>query len=105
MAESADLPLSPESDRRFVEQQIRAHVGIAQWKPDPYALTAEAESWRRAFAIAALLNAGVVDPDELARRLDASRQEIEDDTRLVPYLDRTIAGLLSVLGWHFDSHT
>jgi len=96
---------SDDTDRRFVERQIRTHVDIAQWKPDPHALTASPEAWRRAFAIAALAKDGVVDTAEVARRLGASEQEIEEDARLVPYLDRTIAGLLSVLGWHFDSHT
>jgi len=105
MAYPPDESLPTDADRRFVERQIRAHVEIAQWKPDPHALTATPAAWRRAFAIAALADDGVVDTAELARRLSASEREIEEDARLVPYLDRTIAGLLSVLGWHFDSHT
>jgi hypothetical protein len=105
MTDSREQPVPSETDRRFVERQIRSHVDIAQWQPDPYALAAKPESWRRAFTIAALAQDGVTDVDELAQRLGVSRQEIEDDIRLVPYLDRTIAGLLSVLGWHFDSHT
>jgi hypothetical protein len=103
MTESSDgVPVS-DTDRRFVEQQIRAHVDLAQWKPDPYALTAPVEAWRRAFAIAELRREGIAETADLARHLGASEQEIESDARLVPYLDRTIAGLLSVLGWHFQS--
>lgn len=92
-----------ERDRRFIERQIRVHVDIAQWKPHPYALTATPEAWRRAFAIASLRRGGVTDSAEIGRRLGTGAQEVDDDSRLIPYLDRTIAGLLSVLGWHFDS--
>ena len=105
MSESREQSPPSESDRRFVEQQIRAHVDIAQWKPDPHALSANAESWRRAFTIAALADEGVSDVDGLVQRLGVPAAQIEDDSRLVPYLDRTIAGLLSVLGWHFQSRT
>ena len=90
-------------DRRFVERQIRAHIDVAQWKPDAHALQATPECWRRAFAIEALRREGVTDRGELARRLDAEEREVEEDSRLAPYLDRTVAGLLSVLGWYFDS--
>jgi hypothetical protein len=67
-------------------------------------LDASPESWRRAFGIAQLQREGVQDPVEIARRLDTDEQTVEADARLVPYLDRTVAGLLSVLGWYVDSN-
>lgn len=92
-----------QTDLRFVERQIIVHVDLTQWKPDGHVQASRPECWRRAFAIAHLRREGVTDISELASRLDASEEEIEEDRRLVPYLDRTVAGLLSVLGWYVDS--
>ena len=92
-----------ETDLRFVERQIIDHVDLTQWKPDAHVRESHPACWRRAFEIAHLRRVGVTDPSELARRLEAGEQEIEKDRRLVPYLDRTVAGLLSVLGWYVDS--
>jgi hypothetical protein len=97
-----ELPPS-EPDFRFVERQIRLHVDIAQWHPNPHALEAKPECWRRAFAMAPLLREGVQESFELARRLDVDERLVAEDRVLVPYLDRTIAGLLSVLGWYVDT--
>ena len=98
-------PSSPpsETDLRFVERQIIVHVDLTQWEPDAHVRESRPECWRRAFAIAHLRRDGVTDTAELARRLDTSTEEIEQDRRLIPYLDRTVAGLLSVLGWYVDS--
>jgi len=92
-----------ETDLRFVERQIRQHVDLAQWHPDPHALDAKPECWRRAFAIAALIREGVQDSPELARRLALDEPLVAEDRVLVPYLDRTVAGLLAVLGWYVNS--
>lgn len=79
------------------------HVDLAQWHPDPYVFEAVPEAWRRAFLIAGLQRAGTTDAVEIARRLGVDSSQVESDSRLVPYLDRTIAGLLSVLGWYVDT--
>jgi hypothetical protein len=90
-------------DRRFVERQIRAHVDLAQWKPDPHVSDATPDCWRRAFEIGHLRAGGLHETAEIARRVGASEREIEEDSRLLPYLDRTVAGLLAMLGWYVDS--
>jgi hypothetical protein len=79
------------------------HVDLAQWHPDPYVFEATPEAWRRAFEIAHLRQAGISSPEEIAPRLGVTPEEVEADARLIPYLDRTVAGLLSVLGWYVDS--
>ena len=97
-----DLPPT-ETDFRFVERQIKLHVDLAQWHPNPHALDAKPECWRRAFDIARLINDGASDTGDIARRLGIDERLVEEDRVLVPYLDRTIAGLLSVLGWYVDT--
>jgi hypothetical protein len=92
-----------DTDRRFVERQIRLHVDLAQWRPDPHAADATPENWRRAFEIAYLIKQGVTENAEIARRLETEQSLVEADRRLVPYLDRTVAGLLAVLGWYVDT--
>ncbi len=87
-----------------MSRQIRVHVDVAQWHPDPYAFEAAPEAWRRAFEIARMRQAGTSEVAEIAQRLGAEPVQIEADSRLIPYLDRTIAGLLSVLGWYVDSN-
>lgn len=86
-----------------MERQIRVHVDVAQWHPDPHALDATPEEWRRSFEIARLRRDGTTDPAEIAKRLGVDEQLVEQDARLIPYLDRTIAGLLSVLGWYVNT--
>ena len=96
-------PAPSDVDLRFVERQIRVHVELAQWKPDAHVEATTPDCWRRAFAMAHLQREGIADSAELGRRLSASESEIDEDRRLIPYLDRTIAGLLGMLGWYVDS--
>jgi hypothetical protein len=98
-----DETVPDETDYRFVERQIRVHVDLAQWHPDAHAFDAKPENWRRAYAIARLLADGESDSSTIAQRLGVDRQVIEEDRVLVPYLDRTIAGLLAVLGWYVNT--
>jgi hypothetical protein len=98
-----DAPVPDETDYRFVERQIRVHVDLAQWHPNPHAFDAKPENWRRAYAIGRLLAAGVSDSNEIAQRMGLDPQIVEEDRVLVPYLDRTIAGLLAVLGWYVST--
>jgi len=102
MTEMEPSPHS-EADLRFGERQIIVHIDLSQWKPDPHVQESHPDCWRRAFAIAHLRREGVTEAAELGRRLGADEEEIENDRRLIPYLDRTVAGLLSVLGWYVDS--
>jgi hypothetical protein len=99
----SDGPVPNETDYRFVERQIRVHVDLAQWHPDPHAFDAKPENWRRAYAIGRLMAHGVSDSKEIAQRLSVDTQVVEEDRVLVPYLDRTIAGLLAVLGWYVST--
>lgn len=103
MVSDANEPPPSDLDFRFVERQIREHVDLVQWKPDEHVQTATPQCWRRAFAIAQLRREGVSDVAELAARLRCEPREVEEDSCLVPYLDRTVAGLLGMLGWYVDS--
>lgn len=106
MTDDYDVEPEPqERDLQWVEQQIRTHVDLVQWQPDEHVQEALPICWRRAFQIAQLQKEGVTSAAELARRLDSNEEEIEKDRRLIPYLDRTVAGLLAVLGWHVISQT
>jgi hypothetical protein len=102
-APADESPPVSETDLRFVEHQIAVHVDLTQWKPDAHVQEAKPACWRRAFAIAHLRRDGVTETAALAHRLGASEDEVDKDRRLIPYLDRTIAGLLSVLGWYVDT--
>jgi hypothetical protein len=98
-----DGPVPNETDYRFVDRQIRVHVDLAQWHPDPHAFDAKPENWRRAFAIAKAISDGQSDSGEIAARLGLDPVAVDEDRVLVPYLDRTIAGLLAVLGWYVNT--
>lgn len=104
MASEIEEELPPsDTDMRFVERQILAHVDLTTWKPDAHVSESKPACWRRAFAIAQLQRQGMSDPAALASQLGCSEQEAAEDSRLVPYLDRTVAGLLGVLGWYVNS--
>jgi hypothetical protein len=98
-----DLRVS-DTDFRFVERQIRLHVDLATWHPNPHAFDAKPDNWRRAFDIARVMRDGPTDSAEIAQRLGIEESLVEEDRVLLPYLDRTVAGLLSVLGWYVDTN-